>query len=97
MPRVTILDPTAPPPEVSADPGPDAGPLSGRKVGIRHDPTWRSFEWIMDEWAASFRNAGAAVETWTAGARTGVEGEQTEAALEAFGERVEVAVLGLGN
>ncbi len=43
MERVLVLDPTAPPPEVSLDPGPDAGPLAGKRVGIRFDKTWQSF------------------------------------------------------
>jgi hypothetical protein len=43
MVRMKVLDPTAPPPEIGADPGPDAGTLAGRLVGLRYDRTWRSF------------------------------------------------------
>jgi hypothetical protein len=50
MVRMKVLDPTAPPPEIGADPGPDAGALAGRLVGLRYDRTWRSFEWVIDEW-----------------------------------------------
>jgi len=39
MVRMKVLDPTAPPPEVGADPGPDAGALAGRLVGLRYDRT----------------------------------------------------------
>ena len=45
--RVKILDPTAPPPIVDTDPGPDAGPLAGKRVGFRFDHAWRSFEWVL--------------------------------------------------
>jgi hypothetical protein len=97
MRRVTILDPTAPPPDDHPDPGPDAGPVSGRVVGIRFDRTWRSFRWVMDEWATSFRAAGAEVRTWCAGSRIGEGGERTTAELQAFADAVDLAVLGLGN
>ena len=33
MERIRVLDPTASPPEVSTDPGPDAGPLACRETG----------------------------------------------------------------
>lgn len=97
MSRVTILDPTARPPEDDADPGPDAGPLAGRLVGMRFDRTWRSFRWVIDEWASSFRDAGAEVMTWCAGSRVGEGGDRTRSELEGFVDQVDLAVLGLGN
>ena len=51
MGRITVLDPTAPPPQDEAGPGPDAGEIAGRVIGFRSDRTWRSFEWVIDEWA----------------------------------------------
>ena len=95
--RITVLDPTAPAPADELGPGPDAGPLGGRRVGIRYDETWRSFEWVLDEWAADLRAAGAEVDIWCAGNRIGEEGEQTKAQLDEFAERVDIAVVGLGN
>ena len=53
MARITILDPTAPAPDIDTDPGPDVGALAGLVVGIRSDRTWRSFEWVADEWEAA--------------------------------------------
>ena len=97
MARITVLDPTAPPPVDDPDPGPDAGPLDGRVVGIRYDRAWRSFEWVIDEWAESLRSDGAEVRLWCAGNRIGEGGERTAAELATFVEDVDVAVLGLGN
>jgi hypothetical protein len=95
--RITVLDPTAAPPEVTPDPGPDAGALAGRLVGIRYDTAWRSFEWVIDEWQRELRDAGAEVRTWCAGNRIGDEGDRTFRELDEFAESVDVAVVGLGN
>ena len=97
MSRVTILDPTAPPPTVDDDPGPDAGPLAGRRVGIRFDRAWRSWLWVIDEWAPRLEAAGAILDRWEAGNRVGDQGATTFAALDAFADRVDVALVGLGN
>ena len=97
MARISVLDPTAPPPEVDPDPGPAAGALAGRVVGIRYDSAWRSWEWALDEWCRSLEAAGATVRLWEAGNRIGAEGEQTFSELGAFVDEVDVAVVGLGN
>ncbi len=97
MSRTIVLDPTAPPPETDAEPGPDAGPLSGKLVGIRFDRTWRCFEWVIDEWQEELREAGAEVRTWCAGSRIGEDGVRTGEELEAFSGEVDLALLGLGN
>lgn len=97
MARISVLDPTAAPPEVDADPGPDAGDLAGRVVGIRFDSAWRSWEWALDEWRQSLEGAGATVRLWSSGNRIGDEGEQTFAELAEFVDEVDVAVIGLGN
>jgi hypothetical protein len=97
MVRMNVLDPTAPPPEIGADPGPDAGSLAARLVGLRYDRTWRSFEWVIDEWTTMLRDAGADVRPWCAGNRIGEEGERTRAQLERFVDDVDIAVVGLGN
>jgi hypothetical protein len=96
-PRITVLDPTAPPPAQDPDPGPDAGPLAGRVVGLRSDRAWRSYEWVLDEWVPRLEAAGATVRRWEAGNRIGEEGDRTSAELAAFADEVDVAVVGLGN
>jgi len=97
MARITILDPTATPPEVTPDPGPDAGSLAGRLIGLRTDETWHSWEWVLDEWKQSLDAAGAQVRVWNAGNRIGEEGEQTFRELDDFAAEVDVAIVGLGN
>ncbi|MCH2170587.1 hypothetical protein MK489_07365 [Myxococcota bacterium] len=97
MERIHVLDPTAPPPEVSTDRGPDAGSLAGRRIGIRYDQTWQSFLQVIDEWKPSLEAAGAEVVTWNAGNRIGEQGETTRQELDAFAEDVDLAIVGLGN
>jgi hypothetical protein len=97
MTRVRILDPTAPPPVVDADPGPDAGALVGRTVGIRYDNAWRSWKWVIDDWEPRLRSNGADVVRWCAGNRIGDEGAETFTALDHFSTDVDIALIGLGN
>jgi hypothetical protein len=99
MARIRILDPTAAPPEVDADPGPaiSAEKLRGARFGIRYDLTWRSFEWVRDEWSRALEADGARVEAWCAGDRAGEAGIETERALEAFVRAQDAVVVGLGN
>jgi hypothetical protein len=97
MSRVRILDPTALPPAVDEDPGPDAGLLNGKAIGLRFDRAWRSWLWIMDEWEPRFRAAGARIVRWEAGNRIGVDGEDTFSALGVFAADVDAALVGLGN
>jgi hypothetical protein len=97
MTRITILDPTAPAPATDPDPGPSPEHLAGAVVGIRSDRTWRSFEWIVDEWRPPLESAGARVRPWVAGNRIGDEGERTRAELADFVAGIDIAVVGLGN
>jgi hypothetical protein len=97
MGRIRVLDPTAPPPEVDPQPGPDAGVLAGKRVGLRFDSAWRSWLWVLDEWAPRFEAAGAQVVRWSAGNRIGDEGDATFAALDRFASEADVALVGLGN
>lgn len=99
MARIAILDPTAAPPSVDPDPGPDLGALPGRRVGFRYDLTWRSFVWVIDEWSRALEAAGARTERWCAGDgnRTGDARARVQAGLDAFAGRIDAAVVGLGN
>ena len=97
MARITILDPTAAAPDIDADPGPSPARLSGCTVGIRSDRTWRSFEWVADEWERALAREGAHVGRWVSGNRIGDEGERTRAALDEFVAAHDLVVTGLGN
>lgn len=94
----SILDPTAVRSDDITSNGPDAGPLSGRIVGIRLDEIWRAWDWVAEIWAEEFRKAGAAVRFWRSNqGRTGEEGEKIAKALNEFIGSIDVAVVGLGN
>jgi hypothetical protein len=95
--RITVLDPTAAPPESDADPGPAVGPLAGKTVGLRYDTTWRSWLWVLDEWAPRFEAAGARVLRWEAGGRIRKAGDDTFSQLAVFAADVDAALVGLGN
>ena len=99
MPRLTILDPTAPPPDINADPGAPLDPaaLGTSRVGIRYDQTWRSFDWVREEWEQLFRAEGSLVEQWCAGDRTGAAADATLGDLTNFVGHQEVLISGLGN
>lgn len=99
MSRISILDPTAAPPDVDPHPGPplSSQTLANGRVGIRYDLTWRSFDWVRDEWAELFRAEGAQVSDWCAGDRTGDAASATLAELRSFSIDQEVVLSGLGN
>lgn len=93
-----VLDPTALRSDDIATPGPDAGVLSGKTVGIRLDEIWRAWDWIAEIWAQEFRNAGATVRFWRSHqGRTGAEGERVAKSLQEFLQNIDIAVVGLGN
>ena len=97
MSRITILDPTAPPPEVDVDPGPSLAGTDAARFGIRYDLTWRSFDWVRDEWAGMLADDGGTVAQWCAGDRTGEEAQSTLDDLRGFVSDREVLISGLGN
>ncbi len=98
MAIANVLDPTALRADDITTPGPDAGPLAGRTVGIRLDEIWRAWDWVSELWAAEFRAAGAEVVFWRSSqGRTGAEGEKVALALEEFLDRIDIALVGLAN
>ncbi len=93
-----VLDPKALREDDITSPGPDAGTLSGKTVGIRLDEIWRAWDWVAEIWADEFRKAGAEVRFWRSSqGRTGAEGERVAKSLEEFLDAIDVAVVGLGN
>lgn len=97
MALIKILDPSARRQDDNADPGPDAGLLAGKRIGIRVDQIWRCWDWISEDWAARFEAAGAEVSYWRSTNRSGLEGEEQAASLDAWLKTIDVAVVGLAN
>ena len=71
--------------------------IGDARVGIRYDLTWRSFDWVRDEWAGMLAEDGAAITQWCAGDRTGEAAEETLSDLRGFAADQEGVVSGLGN
>ena len=92
-----VLDPSAKRMDNNDSPGPDAGNLSGKRVGFRVDRMWRAWDWISELWAQKFREAGAEVSFWRSAGRSGEEGERCAREYQAFLESIDVAVVGLAN
>ena len=94
-----VLDPCGiAPDDGEIDRGPDAGPLAGKTVAIRHDVLWPAFDWTVEEWTALFEQAGATVVAWRRA--QGLKDEALEAAdadLEAMLARADLAISGLAN
>jgi len=98
MDRVRILVPVPPSKQDRAGPGPDAGDLAGKLVGIRNDLAWRSFDWAEDEWTRSLTEGGSQVRHWTTNqTRSGEEGERATRELGEFCDAIDVGIFGLAN
>jgi hypothetical protein len=79
-------------------PGPDAGELRGKTVGFRVDVLWRSWDWVVDEWAKALDDAGVKTVLWRRiQGLDGAAGEQHHDEFAAFVQSVDAAVVGLGN
>jgi hypothetical protein len=97
MPIGTILNPTAISAGDNASPGPDAGPLAGKRIGIRVDIIWRAWDWISEIWEARLREAGAEVSYWRSIGRSGEEGERQARELDEWLKTIDIAIVGLAN
>lgn len=94
---ITILDPTASLAHDIADPGPDAGDLRGKRIAIRIDMLWRSWDWVSEVWAEGLRAEGAEVTFWRSCGRTGEEGVQADREYAELLADSDMAIVGLGN
>jgi hypothetical protein len=94
-----VLDPCGiAPDDGEIDHGPDAGPLSGKTVAIRHDVLWPAFDWTVEEWTTLFEQAGVTVLAWPRA--QGLKDEELDAAdaeLEAMLAKADLAISGLAN
>jgi hypothetical protein len=97
MATTFVLDPTARRKDDITSPGPDAGVLTGKRVGFRLDRMWRAWDWLSEQWAEKLRDAGAEVSFWRSAGRSGEEGERCEREYKAFIQSIDVAIVGLAN
>jgi len=97
MSKGIVLDPTSVRSDDIDSPGPDAGVLAGKRIGFRVDRMWRAWDWISEQWAKKFREAGAEVSFWRSAGRSGEEGERCAREYAEFIASIDVAVVGLAN
>jgi len=75
-----------------------AGSLKGKRVGLRLDKFWLSWDQVADEWESMLKADGASVVVWRApigkGDKEMVEGGEE---YEKFIESIDVAIIGLCN
>jgi hypothetical protein len=94
-----VLDPTGvAPDDGEIDNGPDAGPLAGKTVAIRHDVLWPAFDWTVEEWTQLFEQHGATVLAWPRA--QGLKDDdlvRADAELEAMLAQADLALSGLAN
>jgi hypothetical protein len=75
-----------------------AGPLKGKRVGLRRDKFWVSWDVITDEWAILLQQDGATVVMWRAPIAKGDDAAAASGAEYAeFLSSIDVAVVGLCN
>lgn len=97
MSRIMVLDPTARRGDDVASPGPNAGMLTGKRIGFRVDQIWRAWDWVSELWADKLRDVGASVTFWRSCGRSGEEGERMEREYKEFLASIDVAIVGLAN
>jgi hypothetical protein len=73
------------------------GNMAGKVIGIRIDESWRSWNWIADDWARRMETAGARIKMWRASKRVGERGLEVQRQLEEFIAGVDFAIIGLCN
>lgn len=96
--RIRILSPVAAGPGEQRPLAHRPVALSGRRVGIRRDRTWHSFEVFTDELARLLRDRLGVGEVvfFDPGTRIGTP-EDESARVSEFAREVEAAIVGLGT
>ena len=98
MAEIRVLSPIALGPSEDRPLAPAVAELRGKRLGIRHDRAWRSFEIFSDELEHLAREQleVAEVVRFDPGTRIGSPEAEIERA-EAFARSVDAAVVGLGT
>lgn len=95
---VRILLPTAAPDESArSETFAVGGPLTGVKVGLRLDESWRSYYVVVDQWEQMLRRDGAEPIRLVTGDRVGPVADRTRNDLDEWSRLIECGVIGLGN
>ena len=95
---ITIRRPTAPPPEPEVAPTFKlAGPLAGRRIGLRTDGAWRSWTLIASEWEKMLRDAGADILNVESGAQVGDPARADRRNIAEWSDAVDGGIVGLGT
>jgi hypothetical protein len=93
-----VLSPQPARPSIGHPRCPPVGALRGKRVGLRRDRFWLSWDWITDEWATLLEADGAETLIWRApvgkGDKEMVAGGEDYAK---FLDAIDVAISGLGN
>lgn len=96
--RLRIRVPTARPPSDKGAPTFVLNrPITGLKVGMRHEGSWRSWMLIVEEWQGFLRRDGATPVVVKTGERTAAEGERTRALVAEWAQSVDCGISGLGT
>ena len=94
---ITIIDPRPVRQHQQSGSGPDAGALSGKRIGIRLDEFWQSWNWVADEWQSELKGCGAKSVTWRAPVLKGESAAAGTEEYKKFLDSVDVAIVGLCN
>lgn len=95
---VRVLDPTSLLGDDNPGPGPLLDTVSGRRIGIRLDILWPSWDWLADEWARLLEADGATIVRWRAAGRVNNEGDEVLEELRKFvGSGLDACLVGLAN
>lgn len=96
--RISVRRPTAPPRQIVDAPAYTLDrPLAGVRVGLRHEGSWRSWMWIVEEWTGMLRADGAIPVVLEAGGRVGDEGAKTKSDVAAWVADIDCGISGLGT
>lgn len=78
--------------------GAPAGPLAGRRVGLRRDEMWQSWDTVTDVWAALLEADGAEVVNWRAPiVKHGEPAADAGRSFRDFLSSIDIAIVGLCN
>jgi hypothetical protein len=95
---ITVRRPTAARPEREQAPAFTVDDrLDGKRVGLRTDMAWRSWQLIAADWAKRLHEAGASTIALETQAQVGDGGSQDRENVAAWSDEVDFGIVGLGT